>query len=346
MFTEEAIEVTREYYLTDERPWAVGYSGGKDSALVVKILLSALSKVANKHTRPISIFYCDTGVEIPVLKGYIEKSLRRIRNEAKTLGIPITVRKVRPPITDTYFVKVVGRGYPPPTNKFRWCTDKLRILPIQKAIQSQTKSNEVTVLLGTRHDESEERRRILRNNSTPEDLLFTQSGYPNTQLFCPIVNFSTEQVWEALLNIDEIRSIDLNEISNIYKQVSGECPIIRLPDKNPCSKGRFGCWTCTVIRQDKASQNLIANGHTSLLPLLEFREWLLKVRDDPEFRCTVRRNGVKGPGPFRLSARQKILRRLRVAEKRSGHQLISDQEIKHIHSLWRQDRKSESYRED
>ena len=341
-----AIEATREYFVENDTPWIVGYSGGKDSSLVMKILLTALSNLPAYSRKPLRVFYCDTGVEIPVLRSYIKESLSDIQKEGKALGINIVAEAIKPTLNNHYFVKVIGRGYPPPTNKFRWCTDKLRIDPIQAAIRATVGSYSSIVVLGTRYDESEERNRILEKHATDKEHIFKQSGYNNTSLFCPISNFTTDEVWLGLVELNNIQSINITRLSNIYKLISGECPIVRLPDTNPCSKGRFGCWTCTVVRQDKATRNLIDSGFTNLQPLYEFRQWLLDIRDNTNFRCTVRRNGVKGLGPFRLDARKKILNKLLDTERQSGYKLIGRDELSEISRLWHLDEASEKYRED
>jgi len=341
-----AIEVTRDYFIENNTPWIVGYSGGKDSSLVMKILLTALSNLPAKKRKPLWVFYCDTGVEIPVLSSYIKKSLSDIQKEGKELGIDIVSKAIKPSISNHYFVKVIGRGYPPPTNKFRWCTDKLRIDPIQAAIKNTAGSSSSIVVLGTRYDESEERNRILERHATDKKHVFRQSGHNHTSIFCPISEFSTDEVWLGLVELNNIKSININRLSNIYKLISGECPIVRLPDTNPCSKGRFGCWTCTVVRQDRATKNLIDNGFTDLQPLYDFRQWLLDIRDNTNYRCTIRRNGVKGLGPFRLHARKDILQRLLETERRSGYKLIRRDEISEISRLWQLDEDSDRYKED
>ena len=343
---QRAVKLTQEYYKRDKIPWIVGFSGGKDSSLVIKILLHATAGVHEKYKKPITIFYCDTGVEIPIFNEYIKSSLRRVQREGRKLGLKVSARAVQPKLENQFFVKVIGRGYPPPTNKFRWCTDKLRIDPIQLAIKDSIGEQDSIVVLGTRYEESTERNRVLERHSTKDKYLFNQTNYPNTKLFCPIADFNGDDVWEGLSELDEIKCINMKELTNVYRMISGECPIIRMPDANPCSKGRFGCWTCTVIRKDKATKNLIDNGHSNLQPLYDFRQWLLSIRDDIDYRCTVRRNGREGLGPFRLNARKLILRKLKQAQKSSGYSLISEEEIKEIHKLWRQDSKSDKYHED
>jgi DNA sulfur modification protein DndC len=343
---QESIKATKDLYLADETEWVVGFSGGKDSSLIIKILLVAISELGEKAKKPLKILYCDTGVEIPILKNYILQTLDNIQEEGSLLGVEVITAAVKPKLNNHYFVKVIGRGYPPPSNKFRWCTNRLRIDPIQSAIKNIVNNQQSIVVLGTRFEESEERNRILGKHSTNQKYIFSQSGYPDTSLFCPIINFSIDEVWEALVELKNIKSIDIEKLSNIYKLISGECPIVRLPNTNPCSKGRFGCWTCTVVRQDKATKNLIINGYLSLEPLYSFRLWLLSIRDDIKYRCTVRRNGVKGLGPFRLKARKEILNKLLIAEKLSGHKLIGEDELLEIKKLWVMDANSESYKED
>jgi DNA sulfur modification protein DndC len=343
---QKSIKATIKQSENDDSPWIVGFSGGKDSSLVIQILISALCQLPIIKRKKLHVFYCDTGVEIPVLKDYIKNTLKNIEKEGKGLGVDISVKAINPPIKDRYFVKVIGRGYPPPTNIFRWCTDRLRIDPIQAAIKQYVGSGKATVILGTRFSESDERDKILNTNALDNPYLFKQQGYKQTTLFCPIVDFTTEDVWEGLHSVNGVSAINLHLISKIYKEISGECPIIRLPDTNPCSKGRFGCWTCTVVRKDKASKNLISNGYKSLEPLYEFREWLLSIRDDIDFRCTIRRNGLDGLGPFRLSARVKILEKLYMAQEMSGHNLISEEEVLEINRLWQLDKNNSGYAED
>lgn len=343
----DAIVLTKKYYTRDAYPWVVGFSGGKDSSLVVKILLHAISLLPDSSRKPITIIYCDTGVEIPVLRGYISETLANIKREGLQLGIEIDVEVASPRLTDHFFVKVIGRGYPPPSNKFRWCTDRLRIEPIQRALKSIGGQQHFSyVALGTRYEESIERNRVLLRNSTEEKNIFTQTNYPATMIYSPIADFSINEVWEGILGITTVSSIDIKELSNIYRLISGECPIVRLPDMTPCSSGRFGCWTCTVVRNDKASLNLIENGYTALRPLYEFRSWLLSIRNNQTYRCTIRRNGAAGLGPFRLSARKEIMEKLVNAQRVSGYCLISSEEVGEIEKLWEIDALSDRYRED
>ena len=211
---------------------------------------------------------------------------------------------------------------------------------------AEISGNESIVVLGVRKDESEERKRTLSRHATGTDYYYRQSANSNRKLFCPIVDLDTPTVWEGLFTLALPKAIDVYKLGHLYKQAGGECPVIREAQETPCGQGRFGCWTCTVIRKDKAVINLVDEGYTNLRPLLEFRDWLASIRNDVKHRCTVRRNGVHGLGPFRLKTRKEILRRLLVAQQRSRLLLIKKIEIKNIHALWLLDKQNPFYFED
>lgn len=334
---EATIQLIAQEYTKGQSPWFVGYSGGKDSSVLLVLLYMSLLQVKQtaRLSRDIFIIYCDTGVEIPTVSSHVRGTMKRLVAEAENSRLPIRVRVARPPVEDSFFVKVIGRGYPPPTNKFRWCTDRLRINPIQRLIASESESS--TVLLGVRRGESPERDRVLDRHQTDRDYFQRQTGRRNTEIFCPILNYSHSLVWSTLLLGRQTSFIDTARLRNLYRESSGECPIVRDPNSSPCSKGRFGCWTCTVIRRDKSMMNLISEGHSSLQPLLDWKRCLLAIRDNPHYRYKKRRNGVAGLGPLTLRARKLLLKKLLDAEQFSGRRLISRRELKLIYDHWRND---------
>lgn len=201
------------------------------------------------------------------------------------------------------------------------------------------------VLLGTRRGESHERDRTLRRHRSKNRFYFRQSSNPRAIIYSPIVEYSAADVWSTLESIRDSRFVKAERLRELYQAASGECPTIRDPKGTPCGKGRFGCWTCTVVRKDRAMQGLVTTGFDDLTPLLVFRNWLSEIRDDPKLRCKRRRNGQKGLGPFTLEARATILSRLLETEKLVPWSLITDKEISAIRDLWNIDRESRKYRE-
>lgn len=339
MLTEraaEAVRLIRTEYQRNDMPWYLGYSGGKDSSAVLKLTFQALLKL-RRPSKPISVLYCDTGVEIPILRAFVRLTFRRLARESRRAGLPLRFATVSPCLNDRFFVKVIGRGYPTPTNKFRWCTDRLRIRPIERALASRSQSERV-VLLGVRRGESAARDKTISKYAVPGQIYLRQAGQPNTAILSPILDFDTDEVWSTLSHPAPPRGIDAHALATLYRIASGECPLIREPQSSPCGKGRFGCWTCTVVSRDRAVENLVqAEGFEYMRHLLLFRNWLAQIRDDPAYRMPRRRNGNKGLGPFTLEARKLILARLLATQARTPWRLITSVELRAIRALWRLD---------
>ena len=327
-------EIYSEYVNTDY-PWIIGYSGGKDSSTVLKLVFQALKDLKTYH-KPITLLYCDTGVEIPIVNNYVKSTLKQFECECKKHNIPIKIKIATPKLNNSYFVKIIGRGYPSPTNKFRWCTNRLRITPVKEVIENTYKNKKTVVLLGVRNGESTERTKTIANHKTDSKYL-RQSSNNNALIYSPILNFSTSDIWEFLANETEPFSINGKSLNKLYQKASA---LKKQTDIYDLSYGdaRFGCWACTVIRKDKAVTNLILDGHHELLPLLNFRNWLMTIRDDKKYRQNKRRNGQNGMGPFTLEARKIILEQLLKAQKESGLSLITNKEIKLIKELWEKDK--------
>lgn len=288
--------------------------------------------------------YCDTGVEIPTVAAFVHRTLRDVVRESRKGGLPIRVRVARPLLQDSFFVKVIGRGYPTPTNKFRWCTNRLRINPVRRVLQ-RADCQQGTVLLGTRKGESESRDRTLARHKGAKAFYYRQSGNAGVNIFAPIEDFSTSEVWNTLFGLRDPIAMDTDKLARMYKDAGAECPIVRDPAGTPCGAGRFGCWTCTVVRKDRAVSSMVAEGHLTLKPLLEFRDWLASVRDIRSYRCRWRRNGTRGWGPFTLSARKEILERLQKVQQVVPWKLLDTAELEEIRRLWRVDLRSATYRE-
>lgn len=338
----DTIRLIRSEYEQAEKCWCVGFSGGKDSSALLKLVFLAVEG-ARTRAVPIHVVYCDTGVEIPVVRDLVRATLGGIEREATDAHVPIRVHLAEPPLENTFFVKVIGRGYPPPTNKFRWCTDRLRIRPVQSALRALGATGSV-VLLGVRRGESDQRDRTIRRWKSKRKYFLSQEGEDKATIFAPILDYGVKDVWLALRDLPRPKSVDGNKLAALYRDAGGECPIIRDPHGTPCGTGRFGCWTCTVVRRDRAVSGLVSEGYERLRPLLGFRNWLSAIREDPRYRCRLRRNGTSGPGPFRLDARKRILQCLLLAQKASGHSLISKEEIDAIQKLWGEDRSCPRYK--
>jgi DNA sulfur modification protein DndC len=330
--TREALEKNADAH------WIIGFSGGKDSTALLKVFYAAATE-ANPSPKTIDVIYCDTGVENPALDIYVKSLFRNLDAEFAKSCAPFRTTVLKAPVSDRFFVKVIGRGYPPPTNAFRWCTKNLRIRPVAKFIQTAA-SGDAIVALGMRQGESQQRDRSLHRSGDTFWQKQIESGR-RYRLFLPILDLDVYEVWDAVFSLPYPRSIDSAALAKLYRGASGECPLIKAPEAAPCASGRFGCWTCTVVRHDRSARALIEAGHMELQPYLEFRDWLAIIRNDKARRWCRRRNGVEAPGPFTLTARHEILERLEALEKLVGTVLLPDEERQAIQSLWALDKEAD-----
>jgi DNA sulfur modification protein DndC len=169
------------------------------------------------------------------------------------------------------------------------------------------------------------------------------------KVFRPIVEFSTDEVWTTLLQRRPPWGGSHRDLVALYKDgQGGECPLVLSKEDAPScgtSSSRFGCWTCTVVVKDRSMAGFIEAGHENLEPLMDFRDWLAEIRNDPARRSARRRNGQTTfladgslvPGPFTPAARREILDRLRQVERATGRTLITLAEVDAINRIWAED---------
>ena len=327
-----ALRRIQKLFCENDLPWYLGFSGGKDSTALVAAVYSALLSLP-RPTKTITILYCDTGVEIPIIAEYVRRTLVNISKQADKDGVPIRATIVKPHLNDGFFIKVIGNGYPPPTNKFRWCTDRLRIGPVRRIMKSSSNAPSI-MLLGTRWEESPERTRTLERFRLNGDYYFKQAGNANATIFAPLADFSTRQIWDYLHSDGIPAFLNIPALDGFYKAANGKKCSGLCSDCADCTSVRFGCWVCTVVRKDRAVTNMVSDGYPELAPLLNFRNWIIGIRDKPHLRYKRRRNGDAGLGPFTLRTRRAILARLRKAEQATRWQLLSSIEEKCIKHYW------------
>ena len=355
---EDLLEEMKQVYISDRRPWIIGYSGGKDSTTVVELVYKMLQSLTPFDPRKmVYVVSSDTMVENPLIKTYLSKMSNMIGEAAGKEGLPLETRIVKPLPNNTFWTNVIGRGFPTPnlTGKFRWCTDRLKIRPssefIKEIISSQ--KTEVVVLLGVRKAESIVRKRRIEGRELANRLLNRHEVIKEAYVYNPIVDLTTEDVWDILMKYDGGRTpwgTDNNELIQLYSGADGgECPFAWTNNKGEqtqsCGQSRFGCWVCTVVKEDKSLNGFIKTGHRELIPLAEFRKWLISIRNMEQYREKKRRDGTVyhlksgeiGYGPFTWEARQMILERLLRLQKQIGYELITEEELRAIDEIWDQE---------
>jgi DNA sulfur modification protein DndC len=348
---------TQQLYLADQVPWVVGYSGGKDSTAVLQIVWLALERLpAQQRHKDVHVISTDTLVENPVVASWVSQSLEVMSTSAESAGLPIGSHRLTPAVGDTFWVNLIGRGYPAPRPKFRWCTERLKIKPSNSFIREMVRSHgEAILVLGTRKAESSGRahRMTELEGRRVRDLLSPNSSLPNCLVYSPVEDWTNDDVWTFLMQVNNPWGYSNKELLTMYQGASpdGECPLVVDASTPSCGDSRFGCWTCTLVDKDKSMSAMIQNDEEKewMLPLLELRN-ALDVQDDRHLRDFRRMNGSVQlfhgkpiPGPYRQAAREDWLKRLLDAQafiRADGPEyvrhieLITLSELEEIRRLW------------
>jgi DNA sulfur modification protein DndC len=359
----------QQLYCLDAIPWVVGYSGGKDSTATLQLVWNAIAGLPpEKRTKKIYVITTDTLVENPIVAAWVRNSLKQMKLEAVAQGLPFEPHLLQPDFKETFWVGLIGKGYPAPRGKFRWCTERLKINPSNRFIRDVIRaSGEAIVVLGTRKAESTRRASRMKKLEAMRvrDRLSPNMNLPNSLVYSPIEDWQNDEVWIYLMQWENPWGYSNKDLFTMYRGASAdnECPLVVDTSTPSCGSSRFGCWVCTLVSQDKSLAAMIQNDEEKewMQPLLDFRKELdaEETRDRRDFR---RRNGdvqlyernLEGeisiepiPGPYVKEAREDWLRKLltiqkqirqTAPEKMRDITLISLEELSEIRRIWLEER--------
>jgi DNA sulfur modification protein DndC len=367
---EGILELVKDLYQADDTPWTIGYSGGKDSTAVVQLVWMAIAQLpAEARNKPVYVITTDTLVENPVVAAWVNRSLEAMREAATEEAMPFEPNLLTPDISNTFWVNLIGRGYPAPRPKFRWCTERLKIKPSNKFIESVAgEYGENILLLGARRQESAVRAHGFkqRDKTAVREFLTPHPDLYNTLVFTPIEDWSNDDVWTFLLREKNPWNFSNKDLLSMYRGASedNECPVVVDTSTPSCGNSRFGCWTCTLVDQDKSMSAMIQNDHEKewMLPMLEIRNELDFRGDSARERDRERRdfrrmgghlqyyrdqegNAQLIPGPYTQESREYWLRRVLSAQREvrddelspeyvQSLELVTLDELEEIRRIW------------
>jgi DNA sulfur modification protein DndC len=363
-------EEIQQLYMADNSPWIIGYSGGKDSTATLQLIWNAVAElVPEKRHKTIHVISTDTLVENPIVAAWVKQSLASIGTEATKQNVPFSAKLLFPKIEESFWVNLIGRGYPAPRHKFRWCTDRLKINPSNRFINQVVSQNgEAVLCLGARLSESIARARVLKKNTRfrVRDRLSPSSTLAGCMIYTPVEDYTNDDIWFYLNNTKNPWGINNKELMGMYAGASkdGECPLVVDTNTQSCGSSRFGCWVCTMVEQDKSMTAMIQNDTEKewMLPLLDLRNALdfrnnitPGQRSDHHLRDFRRMTGavhlMEGgepvPGPYTQQTRAKWLKMLLEAQvhvRQNGPvevrtlELISIDELQEIRRIWVMDK--------
>jgi DNA sulfur modification protein DndC len=338
------IEQVQALYLADRIPWVVGYSGGKDSTAVLQLVWLAVAGLpAEQRHKTVHVITTDTLVENPVVSTWVRTSLAALGDAAASSGLPIEPHLLTPEVEDSFWVNLIGRGYPAPRPKFRWCTERLKIKPSNRFIREVVRDNgEAILVLGTRKAESSGRNHRMTQLEAHRvrERLSPNQSLPNSLVYSPIENWSNDDVWLFLMQVPNPWGHSNKDLLAMYRGASpdAECPLVVDTSTPSCGDSRFGCWVCTLVDKDKSMTAMIQNDEDKewMRPLLELRDEL-DVGDDRHLRDFRRMSGQVQlfhdrpiPGPYTQPAREHWLRRVLEAQtwiRAHGPASVSDLEL-------------------
>ncbi|MEI1373698.1 DNA phosphorothioation system sulfurtransferase DndC [Nostoc sp. UHCC 0926] len=355
----------QELYCLDEIPWVVGYSGGKDSTATLQLIWNAIAALPQeKRTKTIHVITTDTLVENPVVSVWVRNSLEQMEVAAKEQEMPIEPHLLYPAIKDTFWVNLIGKGYPAPRNRFRWCTERLKIQPSDSFIRAVIRSSgEVILVLGTRKAESTKRAATMAKHreSRVRDHINTNPNRPNSLIYLPIEDWRTDEVWIYLNQWQNSWGYSNKDLFIMYRGATAdnECPLVVDTSTPSCGDSRFGCWVCTIVSKDKSMEAMIQNDEEKewMQPLLDIRNEL-DIKDDWDKRDFRRiwgdvqlfernKNGENSvepiPGPYTKYWREYWLRGLLEAQTKTrctapenmrDITLITLEEMSEIRRIW------------
>lgn len=307
--------IKKAYLINNRDPWIIGYSGGKDSTFLTQLVFEVLNELVSDGVelhRNVYICSSNTLIENPIVAAHQHKNIKLMNEVGKRLMIQADL--VIPKIDETFWVQLIGKGYPAPNQHFRWCTSRLKINPIADYSKKLLKeTGRVVILIGSRSGESASRDRII-NSRVDVNHYSQHSTLQYATQFSPILELTIKDIWTYLLTSKSPWGADLanKELFSLYEQSSTDQECAWTAELNTTAKGcgnsRWGCWACTVISQDKSLSTFVSNGYENLQEMQFFTD---KIRGERSLRETrylggiqYLRNGDLLPKKHRLKLKQ------------------------------------------
>ncbi len=262
----EAIEITIQsmlIYGAAYDHWVFAYSGGKDSSACVSLIMQLIINGNIPQPKSITVLYADTRMELPPL----QNSAMVMMDKLREMGCDCRV--VLPPMEDRFFVYMFGRGVPPPSNTFRWCTAQIKIEPMQAALAELRKQHDQKFLMltGVRVGESAQRDARIALSCGKNGAECGQGWFQETtpehvaDTLAPLLHWRVCHVWKWLRQWAPMGGFPTELVADSYGGEEAE-------EIN----ARTGCVGCNLAARDVALETLLTNDRWSYLqPLMRLR---------------------------------------------------------------------------
>jgi DNA sulfur modification protein DndC len=365
---EHIQELTQEIqtlYLSDSIPWIVGISWGKDSSTILQLIWTAIESlpVEQRHKK-VYVMTTDTLVENPIVSVWVTQSMKILKEAAQKKSMPFEPYLLHPEVKNSFWTCLMGKGYPAPRHGFRWCTERMKIKPVNQFIRDILRVHgETIIVLGARKSESSSRAAVLKKNEIGRvrERLSPNPNLVNSLIYTPIEDWRTDEVWMYLMQFPNPWGGNNQDLFTLYRGATAdnECPLVVDTSTPSCGDSRFGCWVCTLVSKDRSMEAMIQNDEDKewLQPLLDIRNEL-DIHDDRDKRDFRRIYGrvelferkadegtevVPIPGPYTKFWREHWLRRVLEAQVQIRQTapvdmqditLITEEELGEIRRIW------------
>ena len=349
---ERSIELSAEslrHYGSLYRHWAIAFSGGKDSSATVTLVADLIEKGDIPRPESVTVLYADTRQELPPLHNAAIALMKNLRERG------FDTRMVLPKLEHRYFVYMLGRGVPPPSNTFRWCTPKLKVMSMERELEAlrEERGDKFLMLTGVRIGESAARDQRIALSCTKDGGECGQGWFQQTSsnavadTLAPLLHWRVCHVWDWLVQADIELGYPTFDIAEVY----GHDPQDELGETEPMN-ARTGCIGCPLVQEDSALERVLANPKWAYLaPLRQLRPLYWEVKK-PQYRLRkhgeVRKDGTLAKkqgrlGPLTLATREWMLGEiLRIQDEVNAAadkcdqpivSLINDEELARIREL-------------
>lgn len=294
--------------------WAAAWSWGKDSTAVVTLVTQLIATGQIEAPETFTIFAADTRMELIPL--WLSSQVLTRQLEARGVKVKI----VTAPIDDRFLVYILGRGVPPPSNTFRWCTGQIKVEPMEAAVAEfiKEKDEKVLMLTGVRLGESSIRDQRINVSCSKDGAEcgqgWYQSGLQNDlcSTLAPILHWRVCNVWDWLKIFAPMEKYGGWNTTLLADAYGG--------DEAEEINARTGCIGCPLVEKDKSLETVLRTEKWQYLTPLKRLKPIYREMRKPQYRLRkpggqTNKDGKLSKnqqrmGPLTLKARKKFLKEI------------------------------------
>ncbi|MCM8736641.1 phosphoadenosine phosphosulfate reductase family protein [Azospirillum sp. A1-3] len=290
----EAIDLTvqsLQAYGPQHEHWAIAYSGGKDSTATLTLIMHLIETGRVPAPKSLTVCYADTRMELIPLAFAATRIMEQLRARGVDVRIAVAPMDLR------MMVYMLGRGVPPPSNSFRWCTRQIKVEPMQAVLADLLEKVPGTILMltGVRIGESAARDARIAVSCGKDGAECGQGWYQEVlpdaagirgriATLAPILHWRVCQVWDWLMFEAPALGWATADVADAYGG-----------DEAEEVNARTGCIGCPLASRDLALETVLRSPRWAYLrPLADLKPLVYRELRKPQWR--LRKTGLDEAG--------------------------------------------------